>query len=252
MRMKIVYKLVHGLYVAYAALVFIALMFVVVLLVIPASFFGRIRGGNFIYRLCRGWTSTWFALTGIRQKNIYLSPHDPHHACIFVANHISYMDIPAVVKALNQPIRILGKSEMAKVPVFGYIYSRAAVMVDRSSAENRAKSVKILKSVLKKGISIMIYPEGTFNLTDQPLKEFYDGAFRIAIETGTPIKPLILPDTLARLHYRSIFSLTPGSMRAIFMEEVPVEGLTLADTQRLKEKVHALMTEQLLKFTPPT
>ena len=252
MRMKIVYKLLHGFYVAYAALVFVVLMFMVVLLVIPASFFGRIRGGNFIYRLCRAWTNTWFMLIGIRQKNIYLSPHDPHHACIFVANHISYMDIPAVVKALDQPLRILGKAELAKMPVFGYIYSRAAVLVERSSPEHRAKSVKILKSALKKGISIMIFPEGTFNLTDQPLKDFYDGAFRIAIETGTPIKPMILPDTLERLHYRSIFSLTPGSMRAIFLDEVPVDGLTLADMQGLKEKVHAMMTEQLLKYTPPS
>lgn len=247
--MKIFYKLAHGLYVAWAALVFVALMFVVVLLVIPASFFGRIRGGNFIYVLCRAWSGTWFALIGIRQRNIYLAPHDPHQACIFVANHISYMDIPAVVKALPQPLRILGKAEMAKVPVFGYIYSRAAVMVDRSSMEHRAKSVHILKSVLKKGISIMIYPEGTFNLTDQPLKAFYDGAFRIAIETGTPIKPIILPDTIDRMHYRSIFSLTPGRMRAVFMDQVEVEGLTLADTQMLKDKVHALMTAEMLNLS---
>lgn len=247
--MKIFYTLAHGLYVVWAALVFIALMFIVVLLVIPASLFGRIRGGNFIYRLCRMWASTWFALIGIRQKNIYLFPHDPGRACIFVANHISYMDIPAVLKALHQPTRILGKAEMAKIPVFGYIYSRAAVMVDRSSMEHRAKSVKILKSVLKKGISILIYPEGTFNLTDQPLKEFYDGAFRIAIETGTPIKPLILPDTLDRLHYRSVFSLTPGRLRAVFMDEIAVEGLTMADMQALKERVAAVMTEQLINFS---
>ncbi|MBE7173272.1 MAG: 1-acyl-sn-glycerol-3-phosphate acyltransferase [Williamsia sp.] len=246
--MKILYKLVHALYVLWAGLLFIMLMFVVVLLVIPASFFGRIRGGNFIYQLCRAWGGTWFALIGIRQRNIYLAPHDPHRACIFVANHISYMDIPAIIKALQQPTRILGKAEMAKIPVFGYIYSRAAVMVDRSSPDHRARSVKILKSVLKKGISIMIFPEGTFNLTEQPLKDFYDGAFRIAIETGTPIKPVLLPDTLARLHYRSIFSLTPGRMRAVFMDEVGVEGLTLADMPALKAKVHALMTEQLTKL----
>lgn len=247
--MKIIYKLAHGFYVVWAALVFLALMFVVLLLVIPASLFGRIRGGNVIYQLCRMWSVTWFALIGIRQKNIYLAPHNPGRACIFVVNHISYMDIPAVLKALHQSTRILGKAEMAKIPVFGYIYSRAAVMVDRSSTEHRARSVQILKSVLKKGISILIFPEGTFNLTDQPLKEFYDGAFRIAIETGTPIKPIILPDTLARLHYRSVFALTPGRMRAVFMDEIPVEGLTLADTQALKEKVAVLMTEQLINFS---
>ncbi len=245
--MKVILKLLRWPYVIYAGVVFILLMLLVLLLVIPASLFGKIRGGNIIYRLCRFWASAWFFLIGIRQKNIYLTPHDPHKASIFVANHISYMDIPVVVKALKQPVRILGKAEMAKVPIFGYIYSRAAVMVDRSSMENRAKSVKILKSVLKRGISIVIYPEGTFNITEEPLKNFFDGAFRIAIETNTPIKPLILADTLDRLHYKSIFAITPGRSRVIFMEEVPVEGLTMEDLQVLKEKVHALMTAELRK-----
>ena len=236
------------LYAVYAQLAFLILMLLVVLIGIPASLFGKIRGGNFIYTLCSLWADSWFALVGIRHTNIYLAPHDTHRAYIFVANHISYMDIPVIVKAVRQPTRILGKAEMAKIPLFGFIYNRAAVTVDRSSPENRARSVKVLKCVVKKGVSIVIYPEGTFNLTDQPLKDFYDGAFRIAIESQTPIKPLILPDTLDRLHYKSIFALTPGISRAVFMEEVPVEGLALTDTQQLRDKVHALMTEELRKW----
>ena len=247
--MKFLLKLVHFLYALYALLLFILLMFVVLLLSVPASFFGTIKGGNFIYGLCRGWSTTWLALIGIRQKNIYLAPHKTDHACIFVMNHISYMDIPAAIHAVRQPVRILGKMEMAKMPVFGFIYSRAAVMVDRSSMENRARSVMILKAVLKRGISIVIFPEGTFNLTDQPLKNFYDGAFRIAIETGTPIKPVILPDTLERLHNRSIFAFTPGILRAVYMDEIPVEGLTIADIQQLRDKVHGLMTAELRKWS---
>lgn len=246
--MKILYKFLHLLYVIYALLAFVLLMLLVVLIAIPSLFAGKIGGGNFMYFLCGLWADSWFALVGIHHKNIYLVPHDTSHACIFVANHISYMDIPVIVKALRQPTRILGKAEMAKIPVFRFIYNRAAVTVDRSSTENRARSVKILKSVLKKGVSIVIYPEGTFNLTDQPLKDFYDGAFRIAIETNTPIKPIILPDTLDRMHYRSIFALTPGISRAVFMEEVPVDGLTPADTRQLKDKVHALMTVELRKW----
>ena len=249
--MKIFLKLLQLLYVLYAMIIFVVLMLLVLVLVIPASFFGKIRGGNFIYRLCRFWASTWFALTGIRQRNFYTSPHDPHRALIFVANHISYIDIPVVIKALKQPIRILGKAEMARIPVFGFIYSRAAVLVDRSSTENRAKSVKILKSVLKKGISVVIYPEGTFNLTDEPLKDFYDGAFRIAIETNTPIKPLILADTLARMHYKSLLAFSPGPSRVIFMDEIPVSGLTLADVPALKQRVHALMTAEMRKLAAP-
>ena len=73
-----------------------------------------------------------------------------------------------------------------------------------------------LKSVLKKGISVFIFPEGTFNTTGQPLKAFYDGAFRIAIETQTPLLPIIFPDTVKRLHYTSVFSFQPGYIEGSF------------------------------------
>ena len=97
---------------------------------------------------------------------------------IFVSNHISYLDSAVLVKAYRQPVRPLGKVEMSKVPVFGFIYKNAIVSVDRSSAHNRAKSIRILKSIIAKGISVMVFPEGTFNMTNKPLKEFYDGAFQ--------------------------------------------------------------------------
>ena len=119
--------------------------------------------------------------------------------------------------------------------------------VDRSSAENRAKSVLLLKSILKKGISVLVFPEGTFNMTHKPLKEFYDGAFRIAIETGTPIKPVLLLNAYDRMHYKSIFSLNPGKSRSVFLPEVPVDGLSLSDAGMLKEKVFAMMKAELIR-----
>ncbi|MEJ7671377.1 MAG: 1-acyl-sn-glycerol-3-phosphate acyltransferase [Chitinophagaceae bacterium] len=91
--------------------------------------------------------------------------------------------------------------------------------VDRNNAENRTRSVLTLKSIIKKQISVFICPEGTFNVTHKPLKEFYNGAFKIAIETQTPIKPILFLDTYDRLNYTSIFSLSPGRSRAVFLEE---------------------------------
>jgi 1-acyl-sn-glycerol-3-phosphate acyltransferase len=137
---------------------------------------------------------------------------------------------------------------MAKVPVFGFIYKKAVVSVVRSDVAHRAKSVQVLKSVLRKNISVVIAPEGTFNMGDKPLKDFYDGAFRIAIETRTPIKPVLFLDAYDRLHHRSIFSLTPGRSRAVYLEEVQVEGYTLADTGKLKQQVFRLMEESLIKY----
>jgi 1-acyl-sn-glycerol-3-phosphate acyltransferase len=158
---------------------------------------------------------------------------------------VSNLDAAFLVKVIRQPFRPLGKIELVKVPVFGYIYKVAVVTVDRGDASHRSKSIKNLKSIIHKGVSILIFPEGTFNETGLPMKEMYDGAFRIAIETQTPIKPVIFPDTYARMQGDKVFTLNPGICRAIWLDEVPVEGYTLEDLPRLKEQVKVVMSTAL-------
>jgi 1-acyl-sn-glycerol-3-phosphate acyltransferase len=246
--MKVLLKPVLWLYNIYAILVFTVLMLLIFPFTIIASFFGRIRGGNAIMRLCMLWADLWFPLIFIFHKRIYESPHDRSKPYIFVSNHISYMDAAILVKAYRQPFRPLGKVEMAKVPVFGFIYKNAIVTVDRSSAANRANSVRVLKSVLKKGISVMVFPEGTFNETTRPVKDFYDGAFRIAIETQTPIKPVLFLDAYRRMNYKSLLSITPGISRLLYLEEIPVSSYTLADLEKLKQVVHDVMTKKMIEY----
>lgn len=241
-------RLLRLTYCFYALCTFILCMLLVIPPVVIASFFGKVRGGNFIYRLCSRWSDAWFFLIGIRHRNMYEYPHDGTKQYIFVANHISYLDAPVIVKTIRQRVRALGKAEVSKVPLFGFIYRNAVVTVNRSSAAHRANSVRILKSVIRKGISIFIFPEGTFNETNKPLKELYDGAFRIAIETQTPIKPILFLDTWHRMHYRSAFSLNPGRSRSVFLKEVPVEGLTGKDVGMLKQKVQQLMEQKLREY----
>jgi 1-acyl-sn-glycerol-3-phosphate acyltransferase len=223
-------------------------MLVIFPFVIAVSFLGRIRGGNMVMRLCRIWADTWFALIFIFFKKIYEEPHDKGRAYIFVSNHISYLDAAIIPKIHRQPVRPLAKVETGKIPVFGFIYRNATVTVDRSNAENRSKSVIILTSIIKKGISVLVFPEGTFNLTHTPLKEFYDGAFRLAIETQTPIKPVLVLDSYSRMNYKSIFSLNPGRCRIVYLGEIPVGGLTLADTAKLRERVFVIMENKLKEY----
>ncbi len=247
--MKLFLRFIQVIYSIYAFVVFLLLMFLLFPLVVIASFFGRVRGGNMIYIICRFWADACMLLWGIRHKNYFEAPHNPEQPCIFVFNHISYMDIPVLMCAFRyQHIRVLGKAEMAKLPVFGFIYRNAVVSVVRSSVSHRAKSVQVLKSVLRKNISVVIAPEGTFNMGNSPLKDFYDGAFRIAIETNTSIKPVLFLDAYDRLHHRSIFSLTPGRSRAVYMEEINVQGYSLADTIKLKEEVFCRMEQGLIKY----
>lgn len=246
--MRTLLKPLQWIYCIYAFAMFILTMLLVFPFVLVASLFGIIRGGNMIYRICMFWADVWYFLIGIFHRNIYLSDHNKNKQYIFVSNHISYLDAPMIVKTIRRPLRALGKIEMKNIPVFGFIYSYAVVKVDRSSPENRSKSVRNLRSILQKGISIIIFPEGTFNLTHQPLKEFYDGAFRVAIETQTNIKPVLFLDAYSRMHYRSVFSLNPGRSRSVFMKEISVQGLTLKDVPALKTKVHQLMSEKLRDY----
>lgn len=219
-------------------------------LVMISLSFGKVKGGNVIYQICRTWGVIWYFLIGIRYQTVLQVAAKTKKQYIFVANHISYMDIPQILMIAKpgQPLRILGKYEMVKVPIFGWIYRAAVILVDRRNAETRSKSVRALKAAIKNGISIFIFPEGTFNESPAPLKSFFDGAFRIAIETGTPIKPVLLIDTLERLHYRSIFSLTPGKNRVVYLEEVPVTGLEMKDIAFLKQKVFDLMEQGLRRY----
>lgn len=246
--MKFLLAPIRIIYCLYAFVVFMALMIIIIPIVFFSLFFGRIKGGNFIFRLCSFWADVWFFLIGIYHRNIYESPHSKSQQYIFVANHIAYIDAPILVKTIRQPVRVLGKIEMAGIPLFGFIYKNAIITVDRSDPVKRANSVRILKSVLKRGISIFMFPEGTFNETKRPLKEFYDGAFRIAIETQTPVKPVLFLDSYNRMHYKSILSLSPGISRSVFLEEISVDGLTLKDVQALKQKTFAVMEDALIRY----
>lgn len=236
-------------YCFYSFFLFIVGMLIVLPLVTVFSLRKGMAGGNLIYKACQYWADAWLWLIGIRHQTVFESLPDKDKQYIFVANHISYLDIPSILKTIRyHHFRILGKAEMKRIPLFGYIYRKAVIMVDRSSPDQRSKSVMQLKSVLQQGGSVFIYPEGTFNETHRPLKDFYDGAFRIAIETQTPVKPILFLDNYDRMHYAGIFSLNPGPSRAVFLPEIDVKGLTLHDLPALRAKVYRIMEGKLVQY----
>ena len=247
--MRYFLRFIQIIYSLYGFLIFLVLMFLLFPFIVIATLFGKVRGGNAVYKICTFWADVVMFLWGIRHTNIYESKPDQEHPMIFVFNHISYMDIPIIMKTFRHwHVRVLGKAEMTRIPVFGYIYKSAVVTVLRGNPANRAKSVQVLSSVIKQNISVVIAPEGTFNMTNSPLKEFYDGAFRIAIETKTPIRPVLFLDAYDRLNYRSIFTLSPGKSRSVFLEEInaseyDIDGLTV-----LKQRVYDRMESGMIKY----
>jgi 1-acyl-sn-glycerol-3-phosphate acyltransferase len=224
-------------------------MFILLPLFIWAFLQKPVKGGNLIYKISRFWADAFFFMLGIKHWNIYEVPFDRNAEYIFVSNHISYLDIPMMMKVIRkQHIRILGKAEMNRIPIFGSIYKRGTVSVDRENPVARSKSIDRLIEFIRKKISVFICPEGTFNMTHHPLKSFYDGAFKIAIETQKPIQPILFLDTYDRLGYESIFSLNPGICRGVYLSQTSTEGLTMNDVSLLKEKTFKQMEEALIRY----
>lgn len=247
--MTILKKVFRFFFSIYGFAVFVLWMLLLMPLFIYAFLQHPIKGGNLVYRISHFWADAFFFMVGIRYSSITEESYSKKQEYIFVSNHISYLDIPMMMKVVRgQNMRILGKAEMNKIPVFGAIYKRGAVSVDRSNAEARSNSLKELLGFIQKKISVFICPEGTFNTTHHPLKNFYDGAFRIAIETQKPILPILFLDTYDRLNYKSIFSLNPGKCRSVYLSRTNTEGLTLDDLPNLKQKIFKQMEEALIRY----
>jgi 1-acyl-sn-glycerol-3-phosphate acyltransferase len=202
-----------------------------------------------IYSLIKYWCKGWLWITGMRVT--LLGPRPAEGRYVVVVNHISYLDTLVIFPAIPGYFRPLGKKEISKIPIVGFIYKQIVIMVDRSNVHSRARSLRLLWRVLHREGNIIIFPEGTFNETNDVLKSFYDGAFRLAINTQKSILPIIFPDTVHRWHYSAWWKLWPGMNRAVYLPPVDVAGLTLADLPQLKEKVFDLMKTELKKYDYP-
>ncbi len=202
-----------------------------------------------IYTIIRYWARIWLWVIGMPLR--VSGPQPPDKRYIVVANHISYLDTVVLFPGLPHYFRALGKKEFSRVPVMGFLYRQVAIMVNRSSPESRSKSMRLMWRVLKHEGDILIFPEGTFNETGKPLKDFYNGAFRLAISTQTPILPVIFPDTVHRWHYSGWWKLWPGVNRAIYLEPIPVAGMTMNNLTQLKQTVYDAMESELKKYNYP-
>ena len=160
---------------------------------------------------------------------------------IVLCNHNALMDVPVSSPAIPGGNKTIAKIEMAKVPLFGYLYQTGSVLVDRKSDASRKDSYTKMKNVLAMGLHMCIYPEGTRNKTDQPLKSFHSGAFRLAIETGKRIIPGIIFNTKKVLPAHKPYSVIPHPLQMHFLE--PISILPEDTAASLQERVFRTMTD---------
>lgn len=236
-------KLLLKVYLVWCVVVFTTVMVLFLPFFMLPLVFGERSGGMIALAFIRAWAAIFSVLTQIRYKVIDRQKIDRKQTYIYVCNHNSYLDTPGMMLAIPGQFRPLGKVEMKKAPIFGWFYPYLVVMVDRSSPESRRRSIMEMKAKLRRGISIFIFPEGQMNRTSHPLTDFYDGAFRIAIETQTPIMPMVMRNS-RRLMPRDRFEIRPGTITTLFLDPVSTAGLTMADVPALKQQVYEKMKEK--------
>lgn len=167
----------------------------------------------------------------------------PKKNYVVTINHNSLADVPVSSPGIPGINKTLAKIEMAKIPVFGYIYSSGSILVDRSSNRSKAESFFSMVDALKKGYHLCLFPEGTRNKTEDPLGPFFDGAFKVAIKAQKPIIPALLFGTKNILHPHKKFWAWPHRIEFHFLPEVAVEGLKSNDSEALQKQVFAKMHE---------
>ena len=216
--------------------------------IIPIALSGSLpepRRTEIFRRSSKAWMDVFLFLIGCRLRIIGREHFSKGQTYIVTCNHNSMMDVPLSTPYIPGPNKTIAKIELAKIPLFGLIYRRGSVLVDRKSDESRRKSVDDMKAVLAQGMHMCIYPEGTRNKTGQPLKSFYDGAFKLASDTGTSIIPTILFGTSKVLPPSKTFFLWPHPLDIHFLE--PVIVTKGEDVTQLREKVFKIMWEYYAK-----
>jgi len=157
---------------------------------------------------------------------------------IVVCNHSSFMDVPVTTPFMPNANKTIAKKEFAATPLFGWIYSLGSILVDRKSEQSRKQSYIKMKAILKIGLDMVIYPEGTRNRSNEPLKPFHDGAFRLSADTGVPIIPTLIFNTKKILPPDKPFFLLP---HIIDMHFLPPQLPDSLPVPVLKEKVFEMM-----------
>lgn len=247
--MNIIRSVLNKFYIAWVLLVFTSFMLLFLPFFLIPPLFGQ-RATVVTFAFLKAWSWIFSKLNVIPYQIVNRKNIQKGKAYIYISNHTSFLDIPGITMTIRGQYRALAKKELLKIPVFGWIANVACVIVDRSSNESRRKSMDHLKKTLEMGISILVFPEGTQNRTTEILQPFYDGAFRIAIESQQPVMPMVVIGA-GPLMPPGKFFIQHGKIKVVMGNEIETRGLQLNDVTLLKEKVRSEMSSLILKHSTP-
>lgn len=201
---------------------------------------------NGVYIINRTAIFIWSVVTGMRYKIKGIEHLQNNQTYVVVVNHINAADIMAVAYGQRVNAKPLLKKELTLIPGLGQLFSLMCLPFDRKNKEARhASKVRMLQE-LKQGISVLIFPEGTRNRSNQPLLPFYDGAFELAIDAQVPILPVVLTNIRA-INKVDTLLIQPGVMELTHLPPIFPTNYTIAQLEELKQKTFHAMSDYILK-----
>ncbi|MBL0171819.1 MAG: 1-acyl-sn-glycerol-3-phosphate acyltransferase [Gemmatimonadaceae bacterium] len=229
---------------AYTTLVLFVGTLVFGSLVLLAQLVGLARGPGSVYERAQIQWGRWLLRAAgvkvVRHGGDDLPVGAPH---VFVANHISWFDIPVTLDALP-PYGFVAKRELESVPLFGAAARAAGVIyIDRENLKAAFTAYEDAASKIRAGQSVLVYPEGTRG-ERYALRPFKKGPFVLAIGAGVPVVPVVIHGTIA-VNPRGEYRASPGVVHVHLLDPIPTEGLTYDDRQALAEKVRFRMADVL-------
>lgn len=190
------------------------------------------------HALARGWARTSLFICGLTVKVRGLEKLDKTRNYVYVSNHASMFDIPAILATVPDQIRILYKRELNWIPVFGWgLKYGSYIAIDRRRGSDAMKSLEDAAKKIGTGASALLYAEGTRTL-DGKLQPFKRGAFNLAVRAGVPVVPLTINGSYKLLPKRSIV-VQPGEVELVLDAPIEIKGSGKEEEMRLMTEVHA-------------
>ena len=190
----------------------------------------------------------FFSMFLNRTKVIYEKKPEKGERYIFCANHSSFLDIPTL-GLINFKFKFIGKASLRKVPVWGFMYSRLHILVDRASLKSRHSSWLKAREEIRKGFSIVFFPEGGILSKNPPqMAAFKEGSFRIAVEEQIPIIPVTIPFNYLLLPDKMPLIMHPGRIEMVVHKPIWPQGTDDAAVLQLKKEVRKQIEDTLKAY----
>lgn len=227
-----------------AALASVFLFFFIIVLGPPLVLYTLLtQRVNLLYRTAIGGLVAILRAVGVRIRVEGLE-NIPEGVCLFVANHTSTVDAPAVVRAIPRCVAIMAKESLFRIPIVGQAFRVARfVPVNRTNRDAAIAAVEKAIEHMRDGVSFLIYPEGTRS-NDGRLQPFKKGAFVMAIKAMVPIVPVACSGAQKVMHKRE-WKIYPGEILVRFRPPINAAAFTLDSRDTLSAAVHASLAEGL-------